>query len=98
MSFLGELLSTLFDRNPLSFGLSSKADQPIDAMMEALVNTNGETAGLALSRSILNQYDGLVNDTVEHLAEKMNINPEDVETCLKTIIKTPIKRHIRRLC
>ncbi len=96
MSFLGELLSTLFDRNPLSFGISSKAGQPIDAMMEALVNTNGETAGLALSRSILTQYDGLDDDAkialFEHLAEKMNINPEDVETSLKNYNQNPNKK------
>ena len=96
MSFLGELLSTLFDRNPLSFGISSKADQPIDAMMEALVNTNGETAGLALSRSILTQYDRLDDDSkialFEHLAEKMNINPEDVETSLKNYNQNPNKK------
>ena len=87
MSFLGDLLSTIFDRGNLSFGLSSKRGQPIDAMMEALVNTNGETSGLALSRSILSEYDGL-DDTAklalfEHLAENMNINPDEVETCLK---------------
>ena len=96
MSFLGELLSTLFDRTPLSFGLSSKADQPIDAMMEALVKTNGETAGLALSRSILTQYDGLDDNAkialFEHLAEKMNINPEDVETSLKNYNQNPNKK------
>ena len=96
MSFLGELLSTLFDRTPLSFGLSSKADQPIDTMMEALVKTNGETAGLALSRSILTQYDGLDDNAkialFEHLAEKMNINPEDVETSLKNYNQNPNKK------
>ena len=71
-------------------------DQAIDAMMEALVNTNGETAGLALSRSILTQYDSLDDDAkialFEHLAEKMNINPEDVEISLKNYNQNPNKK------
>ena len=95
MSFLGELLSTLFDRSHLTFGKSTKGNQPIDAMMEALVNTNGETTGLALSRSILSEYDDLDDAAkialFEYLAENMNINPEEVETNLKEYNQNPNK-------
>ncbi len=68
--FLGDLLSTLFDRTSAARGKADKRD--IYALCEALMSAEGEVSGLRLASTILDRYASLVSD--EKLAFFQHLN------------------------
>ena len=59
-SFLGDMLTTLFERRrPSSNGADARS---IEQMCNALLAAEGEVSGPALAKAILTKYAGLSND------------------------------------
>ncbi|MEM9440526.1 MAG: malonyl-CoA decarboxylase [Pseudomonadota bacterium] len=87
MTFLADLLSTVFERRYRWPSLEEDDDRPIEALTAELVSATGEVSGQSLARRILDRYDQMDDTTkwtfFRHLALDMTISPEAVRAALK---------------
>jgi len=87
MTLLADLLSTVFERRYLWSGQAPKDDRPISELIDKLMDATGEVTGLAVAQQILERYgtweDGEKLKFFHHLAEDMNIIPDQVRSALK---------------
>ena len=86
MSLLSDLLSTVFERRPLSGGPRRRDDRPLDALIAELMGTSGEITGQAVARTILERY-AQMDDTAKsaffhHLALEMTISAPALRAAL----------------
>lgn len=99
MSFLADLLSTLFERRHRNFLPWGRADRPIATLADDLVGSSGEASGLALASAILSGYEQLDDagrlEFLHHLADAMAINPDAVRANLDAYQQAPSKASYR---
>lgn len=87
MSFLADLLSTVFDRRyrPGAAGLADT--RPIPSLTDDLIGATGEISGLTMAQQILSRYEAMDLDEkrtfFRHLAEDMAISVSEVSQALE---------------
>ncbi len=86
MSYLGDLLSTVFERRYRK-ALSEKAEERGTAeLCDALLSSHGDVSGVALARSLLDRYADMSAEEklgfFEYLATDLEIAPEAVREAL----------------
>ncbi|QBF30232.1 malonyl-CoA decarboxylase domain-containing protein [Thalassococcus sp. S3] len=86
MSYLGDLLSTVFERRYRK-ALSEKADDQTTAeLCDALLSSQGDVSGVTLARSLLDRYANMTPDEklgfFEYLATQLEIVPDDVQSTI----------------
>ena len=88
MSFLADLLSTVFERRYSGFGLGRDDNRPIETLTAELIGATGEGAGQTIASHILDRYGRMDDDErlafFRHLAEEMTIAPEAVRAALES--------------
>ena len=89
-SFLGDMLTTLFERRrPSSNGADARS---IEQMCNALLAAEGEVSGPALAKAILTQYAGLSNDErlgfFQFLNTDLEIDPKDLHALTSQYFET----------
>ena len=93
MSFLADLLSTVFERGDKDNPSISKDRRTIKTLSLDLLSSKGEVSGTALARQILARYETLSiakkTDFFKFLAHKMDINPAKVRHTLKAYEEAP---------
>ena len=86
MSFLADLLSTVFERRYLGFSIDQDDDRPIETLTAELIGATGEVSGQTVARRILDRYDRMDDearlDFFRHLALEMTISPDAVRAAL----------------
>ena len=86
MTFLADLLSTVFERRYRWPSLEGDDDRPIEALTADLVGATGEVSGQSLARRILDRYDKMDDAAhlafFRHLALEMTISPDAVREAL----------------
>lgn len=84
--YLGDLLTTVFERGLVGVGGAEKRD--IHEMCAKLLEAAGENAALALARDILRTYATLSDQEkhrfFQHLSEEYDINPDHVKACAQS--------------
>lgn len=99
MSFLADLLSTVFERRYLGFSIDQDDDRPIETLTAELIGATGEVSGQTLARRILDRYDRMDDkarlDFFRHLALEMTISPEAVRAALNAYEKGQTKASYR---
>ncbi len=99
MSFLADLLSTVFERRYRAGPTAQTDSRPIEELAAALVGSQGEMSGLALAQQILVRFNGL--DDAEklalfhHLERDMDIDPDTVREALAAYEHAPTKDSYR---
>lgn len=89
-SFLGDMLTTLFERRrPSSNGADARS---IEQMCNALLAAEGEVSGPALAKAILTKYAGLSNDErlgfFQFLNTDLEIDPKDLHALTSQYFET----------
>ncbi|WP_269581022.1 malonyl-CoA decarboxylase [Roseibium sp. Sym1] len=99
MSIFGDLLSTIFERRPLTFSPGRQDTRPMEDLISALVSAAGEITGLSVATSILQRYQEMDDDGklafFRHLAGGMNIDPDKVRATLAAYEADPSKQSYR---
>jgi len=99
MTFLADILSTVFERR-YRFRTSAKTDnRPLEALIADLIGATGEVSGLAMAQQILNRYTVLDDDEkrafFHHLAEDLTISAPAVRAALEAYEKGQSKASYR---
>lgn len=99
MTFLADLLNTVFERRFREPDQIHDDDRPIESLAEDLVSATGDHSGLSLARAILSRYQSFDDDRklqfLRHLATEMNIDPEAVRNSLDEYEKDASKNTYR---
>ncbi|MEM8947808.1 MAG: malonyl-CoA decarboxylase [Pseudomonadota bacterium] len=99
MSFLADLLSTVFERRYLGFSVDQDDDRPIETLTEELIGATGEVSGQTVARRILDRYERMDDearlDFFRHLALEMTISPNAVRQALDAYEKGQTKASYR---
>ncbi len=86
MSFLADLLSTVFERRYLGFSFDQDDGRPIETLTAELIGATGEVSGQTVARRILDRYNKMDDtdrlDFFQHLASDMTISPDAVRDAL----------------
>jgi malonyl-CoA decarboxylase len=86
VTFLADLLSTVFERRYRWPSLDQDDDRPIEALAAELVSATGEVSGQTVARRILERYaqmdDTARLDFFRHLSLEMSIAPDAVRSAL----------------
>ncbi|WP_299817555.1 malonyl-CoA decarboxylase [uncultured Roseibium sp.] len=99
MTFLADILSTVFERR-YRFRTSDKADgRPLEALVADLIGATGEVSGVTMARQILSRYATLDDDEkrafFHHLAEDLTISAPAVRAALEAYEKGQSKASYR---
>jgi len=95
MSYLADILTTLFERSYRHTVEQGADDRPIEALATDLLGSHGEVSGVALARIILDRYAEM--DDVQKvaffrlLARDMTIEPASVRAALDAYEANPSK-------
>ena len=99
MTFLADLLSTVFERRYRWPSIDQDDGRPIEALTAELVGATGEVSGQTIARRILDRYgqmdDAARLDFFRHLALEMTIAPEAVRSALQAYEKKQSKASYR---
>ncbi|NRA87960.1 MAG: malonyl-CoA decarboxylase [Rhizobiales bacterium] len=99
MSFLADLLSTIFDRQSGFEAKTPWEPKPIADLCSDLISSKGEVKGMSLSSQILHSYSKMANDEklafFNILVKDMDICSEDVKKSLEAYKKNPSKMTYR---
>ncbi|MEL6206783.1 MAG: malonyl-CoA decarboxylase [Pseudomonadota bacterium] len=98
-SFLGDMLTTLFERRR---GTASGDDgRSIEDMCTALLDAEGEISGMALAQAILDRYESLSDDErlsfFKFLNSSLEIDPSALEEAIATYRDTQATKDYRRI-
>lgn len=99
MSYLSDLISTVFERRYARAVSSDAEGRSITELANDLLSARGEVSGSAFARLILDQYRSSDDEEkiafFEFMMRELEIDPVDVVECLKTYKETPSKRSYR---
>ncbi len=87
MSFLADILSSVFDRRYLSRTSAGLDDRPLPELIDDLIGARGEVSGQAMAQQILNRYAAMETDEKRkfflYLAQEMTVSTPDVRAALE---------------
>jgi malonyl-CoA decarboxylase len=99
MSFLADLLSTVFERRYRGALEPDQKGRSIQELSNDLLGSSGEVSGSALARLILDQYAAMNPDQklefFRFLTDKMGVQPDEVRTALTAYEADPSKATYR---
>jgi len=99
MSIFGDLLSTIFERRNLPFAPGRQDTRPMEDLIGDIVGAAGEITGLSAASNILQRYQDMDEEGklafFRHLAQDMNIDPEEVRSTLDAYEADPSKQSYR---
>ncbi len=99
MSFLADLLSTVFERRYRGATEPDRSGRSINELSQDLLGSSGEVSGMALARHILDRYAGLDDDAKRgffgFLTDEMGIDPVAVRAALQAYENHPTKTTYR---
>ena len=99
MTLLADLLSTVFERRYRPFAQRRRGSRPLTELAAELVASTSETSGATLATEILSGFAEMGDDDklgfFRHLAEEMNIDPEEVRGTLDAYEQEPSKASYR---
>ncbi len=86
VSFLAEILSSVFDRRYLLRTSGKADDRPLPELTSDLISATGEISGVAMAQQILGRYGQLDDEEklafFHHLAEDMTVSAPEVRAAL----------------
>ena len=95
MTLLADLLSTVFERRYRTASHSELSSRALTDLAEDLIQSEGESTGLAIAQEILSRFDDLEDADklafFEHIALAMDIDPDAVRETLETYEQTQSK-------
>lgn len=98
-SFLGDLLTTLFERRRAP--ADSRDPRPIEAMCRALLSSEGMVSGIQLSKAILSRYAQLDRGSkrafFDFLNDELELDPKAIAQLATAYARTPDVAVYRRL-
>lgn len=100
MSFLADLLSTVFDRRYRRASDPDREGRSIEELSNDLLSSSGEVSGTALARHILDRYAAM-NDKEKlrffsFLTDRLDLIPDDVRAALSAYEEAPTKATYRK--
>lgn len=99
MSFLADLLSTVFERRYRSASEPDQTGRTITALSNDLLGSSGEVSGMALARHILDRFSAIEDSEKRaffgFLASDLGIAPEEVRKTLSNYEADPSKSTYR---
>ncbi|MBS0123570.1 malonyl-CoA decarboxylase [Thetidibacter halocola] len=101
MSLFADILSTVFERRYVPFGLGRVDSRPLPDLTAELIGASGEVTGQAAARAILDRYAGM-DDAAKrafftHLARERTIDPAALRAALEVYEKGEDKASYRAL-
>ena len=100
MSFLADLLNTVFERRYRSASEPDHQGRTIEELCTDLLSSSGEVSGMALARHILDSYGAMDGDGklafFGFLTEQMGIDPNEVRSALEAYALEASKSTYRR--
>lgn len=86
MSFLADLLSTLFERHHLTRGVAKTDGKPIEDIAREVMKFSGDAARMAHAHALLSRFDSLADaeklSFFWFLAQELDIQPDTVRAAL----------------
>jgi malonyl-CoA decarboxylase len=99
VSFLADLLSTVFERRHRPRAAELADNRPLPALTADLIGATGEVSGLTMARQILTRYAAMDNDAkrdfFHHLATEMTVSAPAVSEALEAYKKGQSKTSYR---
>jgi malonyl-CoA decarboxylase len=100
MSFLSDILSTIFARNAHRAGVSGDDPRSIEALIADLLSARGEISGMTTAAIILDRYAAMedIGKTAffDHLAEALGIDKAAVRSALDEMESDPWQKSYAR--
>lgn len=99
MTFLSDLLSTVFERGSAKYTPVRVSNNTIEDMAIQLVEATDETKGFQIARSILEGFGALTDEEklafFKFISSSMDIDPESVRNALDQYERSPAKSSYR---
>ena len=93
MSFLSDILTSLFDRSPILGSAVTDDNKPIEELCRDLLSSSGEVSGMILAKLVLDRYRCFDDDQklalFSLLANDMDIPCDDALAALKSYTEIP---------
>lgn len=100
MSFLADLLSTVFERRYRAASTPDPVGRSIEELSDDLLSSIGEVSGTTLARHILDRYSAMTPDEklefFQFLTAKLGLQPDVIRMALDAFESEPNKASYRR--